>query len=104
MSHLCAPGPGLIVADNPPRYVVAAAFRAALAALWQKPEINDWWLPDERSPSIIREVRAMTEERTSHPRDNFREDVSHMKTLFWNISLDDPESESSPASVGTDAR
>ena len=46
----------------------------------------------------------MTEERTSHPRDNFREDVSHMKTLFWNISLDDPESESSPASVGTDAR
>ncbi|RAK99141.1 Zn(II)2Cys6 transcription factor [Aspergillus ibericus CBS 121593] len=86
-------------------YVVAAAFRTALAALWQKPEINGWWLPDEEGyPSIIREVRAMTEERTSHPRDNFREDVSHMKTLFWNITLDDTESESSPTSVGTDIR
>ncbi|GKZ56145.1 hypothetical protein AnigIFM50267_001675 [Aspergillus niger] len=86
-------------------YVIAATFRAALAASWQKPEVNRWWLPDDEGyPSIIREVRAMTEERTSHPRDNFGEDVSHMKTLFWNISLDDTSSEGSPASVNTEGR
>jgi hypothetical protein len=41
----------------------------------------------------------MTEERTTNPRDNFRESVRDMRTLFWNISLDDTESENSPAST-----
>ncbi|PYH47518.1 C6 finger domain protein [Aspergillus saccharolyticus JOP 1030-1] len=88
-------------------YVVAARFRSAMAALWQLPEIDRWWLPnDENYPDLIREVRAMTEERTTHPRDNFREDVRDMKGLFWNISLDDTESDTSPASVplAADAR
>ncbi|RAL11592.1 Zn(II)2Cys6 transcription factor [Aspergillus homomorphus CBS 101889] len=81
-------------------YVVASRFRSAMAALWQLPQIDRWWLPnDESYPKIIREVRAMTEERINHPRDHFREDVRDMKALFWNISLDDTESDGSPASV-----
>ncbi|KKK22354.1 hypothetical protein P175DRAFT_0494478 [Aspergillus ochraceoroseus IBT 24754] len=84
-------------------YCVAPKFRISLATLWQMPELNHWWLPnDEGYPDIIREVRAMTEERTNNPRDGFRESVRDMKTLFWNISLDDTESENSPSSVGTD--
>lgn len=45
----------------------------------------------------------MTEERTTHPRDNFRESVRDMRSLFWNISLDDTESDNSPASTGAGA-
>ncbi|RAH40541.1 Zn(II)2Cys6 transcription factor [Aspergillus brunneoviolaceus CBS 621.78] len=88
-------------------YVVAARFRSAMAAIWQLPEIDRWWLPnDENYPDLVREVRAMTEERITHPRDHFREDVRDMKALFWNISLDDTESDNSPVSVphAADAR
>jgi hypothetical protein len=83
--------------------VIAPKFRAVLAALWQLPEIHHWWLPDGRDyPSIIREVREMTEERTTNPRDNFRESVRDMKAVFGKLNLDETESEASPASVGTD--
>ncbi|KAG2413655.1 hypothetical protein HFD88_002844 [Aspergillus terreus] len=81
-------------------YAIAPKFREVLATVFQLPELNHWWLPnDEGYPEIIREVRAMTEERTTNPRDNFRESVRDMRTLFWNISLDDTESENSPAST-----
>lgn len=87
------------------RYVTPPKFRQALAAVWQLPELNHWWLPhDEGYPNILREVRAMTEERTNNPRDNFRESVRDLKTLFWNISLDDTESENSPVSTGAEGR
>ncbi|PLB48007.1 putative Zn(II)2Cys6 transcription factor [Aspergillus steynii IBT 23096] len=86
-------------------YVTPPKFRQALAAVWQLPELNHWWLPhDEGYPNILREVRAMTEERTNNPRDNFRESVRDLKTLFWNISLDDTESENSPVSTGPEGR
>ncbi|KAL2834419.1 hypothetical protein BDW59DRAFT_47201 [Aspergillus cavernicola] len=84
-------------------YVIAPKFRASLAALWQLPDIHHWWLPNnENFPTIIREVRKMTEERTNNPRDNFRESVRDMKAVFGNLNLDETESESSPSSVGTD--
>lgn len=84
------------------RYVAAPRFRAGMAALWQMPELNDWWLPNnEGYPNIVREVRAFTEERTRNPQDDFRESVRDMKTLFWKINLDDTESEkSSPSTLG----
>ena len=66
----------------------APGFRAALAAIWQDPELNYWWLPhDDGYPEIVREIRAMTEERTSNPRDNFREDVRNMKAVFGKLNL-----------------
>ncbi|KAL4931329.1 Zn(II)2Cys6 transcription factor [Aspergillus undulatus] len=85
-------------------YVLSPKLRAALAAIWQLPEINHWWLPDDKEyPAIIREVRQMTEERTTNPRDNFRESVRDMRGVFGKLNLDDTESETSPPSVGTDA-
>jgi hypothetical protein len=82
-------------------YITPPKFRAGMAALWQLPEINRWWLPNEEGyPEIIREVRSMTEERTTHARDNFRENVRDMRTIFWKLSLDDTESETSPPSAG----
>lgn len=74
-----------------------------MAELWQKPELNHWWLPnDEGYPDIVREVRALTEERTNNPQDDFRESVRDMKTLFWKITLDDSESDrSSPSTLAS---
>ncbi|RDW90768.1 Zn(II)2Cys6 transcription factor [Aspergillus mulundensis] len=81
-------------------YVITAKYRAALAAIWQLPEINDWWLPDGKDyPSIIRQVREMTAERTTNPRDDYRESVRDMKAVFGKLNLDDTESETSPAST-----
>ncbi|RHZ51555.1 hypothetical protein CDV55_103811 [Aspergillus turcosus] len=85
-------------------YITPPKFRAGMAVLWQLPEINHWWLPNEEGyPEIIREVRSMTEERTAHARDNFRENVRDMRTIFWKLSLDDTESETSPPSAGLEA-
>lgn len=59
--------------------------------MWQVPEMNYWWLPDDEGyPNIVREIRAMTDERMSKPRDNFREDVRNMKAVFGKLDLDDP--------------
>ncbi|KAL4903607.1 hypothetical protein BDW74DRAFT_155831 [Aspergillus multicolor] len=81
-------------------YVIPAKYRTALAAIWQLPEVNDWWLPDGKDyPSIIRQVREMTAERTTNPRDDFRESVRDMKAVFGKLNLDDTESETSPAST-----
>ncbi|KAF9893872.1 hypothetical protein FE257_010042 [Aspergillus nanangensis] len=83
-------------------YVIAPKFRQTLATVFQLPELNHWWLPnDEGYPEIFRDVRTMTEERTTNPRDDFRESVRDMRSLFWNISLDDTESENSPASTAS---
>ncbi|KAL2793560.1 hypothetical protein BJX66DRAFT_223065 [Aspergillus keveii] len=84
-------------------YVIAPKFRAALAALWQLPELNHWWLPDDEAyPTIIRQVREMTEERTNNPRDDFRESVRDMKAVFGKLNLDDTESEPSPPAGNTE--
>ncbi|KAI9934702.1 hypothetical protein MW887_000319 [Aspergillus wentii] len=86
-------------------YVLPPKFRTVLATLWQMPELNHWWLPnDEGCPEIIREIRAMTDERINNPRDDFRQSVRDMKTLFWKINLDDTESDKSPVSAGLPIR
>lgn len=73
--------------------------RTGLASIWQIPEVEHWWLPnDEGYTEIIREIRAMSAERMDQPRDEFREDVRDMKSLFWKLSLDDQEDEQSPSS------
>jgi hypothetical protein len=73
-------------------YIIAPKFRAALAAIWQLPEINHWWLPnDEGYPNIVREIRSLSEERLTQPRDDFRENVRDMKSLFWKLSVDEQD-------------
>ena len=84
------------------RYIIAPRFRAAIAAIWQLPEIQHWWLPnDEGYSDSIREVRGMSEERMNQPLDDFRENVRDMKSLFWKLSVDGQEEEESPSSSHT---
>lgn len=81
------------------RYIIAPRFRDALAAIWQLPEVQHWWLPnDEGYTEVIREIRAMSEERLQQPRDEHRENVRDMKGLFWKLSVDDHEDDQSPES------
>ncbi|KAJ9377156.1 transcriptional regulator family: Fungal Specific TF [Paecilomyces variotii] len=71
-------------------YIYPPKFRMSMAQIWGIPEVKHWWLPnDEGYPDIVREIRKMTEERTTNPRDNFREDVREMKTLFGKMNVDD---------------
>lgn len=46
----------------------------------------------------------MTEERSNNPRDNFRESVRNMRSLFWNISLDDSSSSNSSSPLEQEDR
>lgn len=76
-----------------------------MAELWQIPEVKHWWLPnDEGYLEIVREIRAMTEERTVNPRDNFREDVRDMKSLFSKFDLKDSGSQKSSPSASSVAQ
>ncbi|KAL1992181.1 hypothetical protein VTN49DRAFT_4213 [Thermomyces lanuginosus] len=71
-------------------YIHAPKVRTSLAEVWQIPELNEWWVPNEDGcPPIIKEIRALTEERTTNPRDHFREDLRDMKSLFKRLSFDD---------------
>jgi hypothetical protein len=83
-------------------YIYPPTFRAKLAEMWRIPEVNHWWLPnDEGYPAVVREIRIMTQERTNNPRDNFREDVRDMKSLFGNMAIKNTSSkESSPSADG----
>ncbi|KAJ5787518.1 hypothetical protein N7457_002508 [Penicillium paradoxum] len=79
-------------------YMTPPRFRQALAAIWQLPEVNHWWLPhDEGYTSIIREIRSLTEERSSQQRDEMREHVRDMKSLFGRLNLDESDDNQSPS-------
>lgn len=75
----------------------------ALAGIWQLPEVNHWWLPnDEGYTDIVREIRELTDERSAQPRDELRENVRDMKTLFGRLNMTaDPDDENSPSSTGS---
>jgi hypothetical protein len=80
------------------RYLYAPRLRAGIADVWQIPEVNDWWLPDDQGcPDIVKEIRALTEERTANPRDDLHEDIRDMKSVFRKINIDDAGSQSSPS-------
>ncbi|CAI7567106.1 unnamed protein product [Penicillium glandicola] len=79
-------------------YIVAPSFRAGLAAIWGAPEANHWWLPnDEGYSSIIREIRSLTNERSSQSRDELRENARDMKSLFGKLNLDETDDDRSPS-------
>ncbi|KAJ5320075.1 hypothetical protein N7508_000358, partial [Penicillium antarcticum] len=80
-------------------YIMAPRFRTALAAIWQTPDLEHWWLPNEEGyTDIIREIRAMTAERLSQPRDELRENVRDMKYMFRGMNLDGREDDSPSSS------
>ncbi|KAJ6179620.1 hypothetical protein N7519_010081 [Penicillium mononematosum] len=79
-------------------YIIVPSFRTGLAAIWQVPEVNHWWLPnDEGYTSIVREIRSLSDERSSQPRDEKREAVRDMKSLFGKLNLDETEDDRSPS-------
>ncbi|KAJ5543697.1 hypothetical protein N7513_007205 [Penicillium frequentans] len=80
-------------------YIMQPKFREVLSTLWQLPELMHWWLPnDEGYPDLIREVRAMTDDRLEQPRDDFRSNVRDMKSMFWKLNVNDEGDELSPGS------
>ncbi|KOS36637.1 hypothetical protein ACN38_g12603 [Penicillium nordicum] len=79
-------------------YIIAPSFRAGLATIWQVPEVNHWWLPnDEGYTSIVREIRSLTDERSSQTRDEKRETVRDMKSMFGKLNLDETDDDKSPS-------
>ncbi|KAJ5087544.1 hypothetical protein N7456_011160 [Penicillium angulare] len=80
-------------------YILQPKFRALLSAIWQLPELNHWWLPNEEGFSdLIRDIRAMTDDRLKQPRDDFRSNVRDMKSMFWSLNMNDEGDELSPGS------
>ncbi|CAI7610435.1 hypothetical protein PCG10_003600 [Penicillium crustosum] len=79
-------------------YIITPSFRTGLATIWQVPEINHWWLPnDEGYTSIVREIRSLTDERSSQTRDEKRETVRDMKSMFGKLNLDETDDDKSPS-------
>ena len=82
-------------------YIYPSSFRTKIAELWNLPELEHWWLPNEEGyPPIIKSIRAFIEERTRAPRDQGTEDVRNIKGMFAKLGIDEspkdsPESSSS---------
>ncbi|PGG98671.1 hypothetical protein GX51_06677 [Blastomyces parvus] len=80
-------------------FIYPSTFRSKMADLWQLPELNHWWLPNEEGyPRLVKEIRDWTSERELKPRDTFREDLRVLKTMFWRMAVDDGSSPGSSAS------
>ena len=80
------------------RYFYPPLARRALAELWNDPSVEEWWDPadEDGCPSIIKEIRKLTEERTTSPRDHLREDMRDLKSVFMGLSVSQG---TSPASL-----
>ena len=62
-----------------------------MATLWNLPEINHWWLPNEEAyPSVVRSVRLLLEDRLGdidpHQRSKKQRD---MRGVFAEMSIQD---------------
>ncbi|EKV09702.1 hypothetical protein PDIG_29390 [Penicillium digitatum PHI26] len=78
-------------------YIIAPSFRTGLATIWQVPEVNHWWLPnDEGYTSIIREIRSLSDDRSSQVRDEKHETVRDMKSMFGSLNLDENDDKNPP--------
>ncbi|KAH8691255.1 putative C6 finger domain protein [Talaromyces proteolyticus] len=83
-------------------YIYPPKVRESLAELWGDQTVHQWWVPDEGGcPELVKEIRTLTEERTTNPRDKIREDVRDMKSLFSKMRLDDVGSQGSSPLSGT---
>ncbi|EFR05282.1 hypothetical protein MGYG_08293 [Nannizzia gypsea CBS 118893] len=81
-------------------YIYPPAFRARVADIWKVPEVADWWLPNsEGYPKLVREIREWTSERTTNPRDNFREAVRDIRSIFGRMTCSDDSSQGSSPSA-----
>ncbi|GBF66794.1 hypothetical protein TMEN_9515 [Trichophyton mentagrophytes] len=85
-------------------YIYPPAVRTRVADIWKVPEVADWWLPNgEGYPKLVREIREWTSERTTNPRDNFREAVRDIRSLFGRMACSDDSSQASTPSAHSGA-
>jgi hypothetical protein len=68
--------------------------------------MSEWWLPNEKPPSVVKQIREFISERQNIPQDTKSASVREMRGIFNTLSLSDassPESVASPSS-GSAAR
>ena len=65
-----------------------------MAALWDLPDINHWWLPNEEAyPAVARSVRSVLEARSEDFDKRQRsQDQRDMRGIFAKLSLVDDNS------------
>ncbi|KAM5451811.1 hypothetical protein MaudCBS49596_003639 [Microsporum audouinii] len=81
-------------------YIYPPAFRTKVADIWKLPEVAEWWLPNgEGYPKLVQEIREWTSERTTNPRDNFREAVRDIRSIFGRMTCSDDSSQTSSPSA-----
>jgi hypothetical protein len=68
--------------------------------------MSEWWLSDEKPPSVVKQIREFINERQNIHQDTKSTSVREMRGIFNTLSLSDassPESVASPSS-GSAAR
>jgi hypothetical protein len=68
--------------------------------------MSEWWLPNEKPPSVVKQIREFIMERQNINQDTKSTSVREMRGIFNTLSLSDassPESVASPSS-GSAAR
>ena len=63
-----------------------------MAALWNLPEINHWWLPnDEDYPSVARNVRSVQDHRPDDviSKGQRSQDQREIRGIFTRMSIKD---------------
>ena len=63
-----------------------------MAALWNVPEINHWWLPNEEAyPSVVRSVRSFMEDRLYVDTKKRSQDQRELKGIFSEMTVKEEE-------------
>lgn len=71
-----------------PSYLCPPAFRKRMAELWNEPDVEHWWLPNEEGFSpLLKDIRALGEDRGSTPTDPSGERVKSMGYIFEALDL-----------------
>jgi hypothetical protein len=90
-------------------YIFPPAFRQKMSEMWQLPEVEHWWLPNEEGYApILREIRKLIEERVKKAKEGRSlaaggqaDDLRDIKAIFsrMNIGGSGSGEESSPGSA-----
>ena len=73
-------------------YVFPPKFREQMSQLWQVPEVEHWWLPNEEGYlPILKEIRNVTDERVRNAKDSRQDaqadDLRGIKAIFSKMNI-----------------
>ena len=73
-------------------YVFPPTFRTRMSQMWQVPEVEHWWLPNEEGYlPILKEVRKLIEERVRKAKEDGQgsqaEDLRDIKAIFSKMNI-----------------